>query len=91
MAVDRGVEGDDGGGVVVGWALRAALVGAVIVVVVGKFVEYCDGVAFVVDQHSVGALGSGAAHDSLGIRVGSGSSWRDLHDVDVLGGEHRVE
>jgi hypothetical protein len=23
--------------------------------------------------------------------VRAGSSWRDLHDVDVLGGEHRVE
>jgi len=56
MAADWGVERDDGGGVMVGWALLAALVRPVLVVVAGEFVEDRDRVAFVVDQHSVRAL-----------------------------------
>jgi hypothetical protein len=88
VAVDRGVERDDGGGVVVGRAVFAALVWAVVVIVSGELVEYCDGVAFVVDEHPVGAFRSHAPDEPLGITVGSGSSWRGLHDVDVRGGEH---
>ena len=89
--MDRGVERDDGVGVVIGWAVFAALVWAVVVVVPGELIKHRDGVAFVVDEHSVGAFGSDAAHESFGVAVGSGSAWWDLHDVDVLRGEHRVE
>jgi hypothetical protein len=91
VAADRGVEGDDGGGVVVGWTVLASLVWAVVVVVPGELVEYHVGVALVVDEHPVGAFGSDAAHEPLGVAVGSGSSWRDLDDVDALGGEYVVE
>jgi hypothetical protein len=48
--VDRCVEWDDGCGVVVGWAVPAALVRPVVVEVSGVFVEDCRGVAFVVDE-----------------------------------------
>src|SRR5258708_34895114 len=54
----------------------------------GELVKHRDGVEFVVDQDPVGALGSDAPHKSLGVAVGPGSSWWDLHDVDALGGEH---
>jgi hypothetical protein len=72
VAVDWGVEGDDGGGVVVGWAVFASLVWAVVIEMSGELVDHRDGVVFVVDEHSVGALGSDAAHESLGVAVGSG-------------------
>jgi hypothetical protein len=67
--------------------LLAALVRAVIVVVADELVEHRAGVMLVVDQHSVGALRSHAAHKPLCSR----SPRRGLHDVDFLGGEHRVE
>jgi hypothetical protein len=67
------------------------LVWAVVVVVPGELIKHRDGVAFVVDEHSVGAFRSDAADESFGVTVGSGSSRRGLHDVDVLGGEHRVK
>jgi hypothetical protein len=56
VSSDWGVERDDDGRVVVGWALLAALVGPVIVEVLGVLVEDRRGVAFVVDQDLVGAF-----------------------------------
>ena len=55
--VDPSVEWNDGCGVVVGWAVPAALVRPVVVEVSGVLVEDCRGVAVVVDEDSVGALG----------------------------------
>jgi hypothetical protein len=57
VPVDRSVERDDGRRVVVGWAVPAALVRPVIIEVPDVLVEHCRGVAFVVDEDSVGALG----------------------------------
>jgi hypothetical protein len=56
VSSDRGVERDDDGGAVVGWALPAALVWSVIVEVSGVLVEDRRGVPLVVDQDPVGAL-----------------------------------
>lgn len=69
-AAYRCVKRDGDGGVVVGWALLAALVRAMIVEVPGEFVKDRDGVAFVVDQHPVGAFRSDAAYKPLGVTVG---------------------
>jgi hypothetical protein len=67
------------------------LVWAVVVVVPGELIKHRDGVALVVDDHSVGAFRSDGPYESFGVTVGLGSSRRGLHDVDVLGGEYRVE
>jgi hypothetical protein len=91
MSTDRGLERDDGGGIVVGWAVLPALVRAVIVEVPGELVQDRDGVAFVVDQHPVGALRSDTAYEPLGVTVRSRRPRRNLHHVDALGGEHGVE
>ena len=70
--MDRSVEWDDGRRVVVGWAVAAALVRSVIVEVPGVLVEDGRGVALVVDQDSVGALGPDAADEPFGVAVRSG-------------------
>jgi hypothetical protein len=59
VPADRSVERDDARGVVVGWAVIAALVWPMIVEVLGVLVEDCRGVAFVVDEDSVGAFRTG--------------------------------
>ena len=84
VAADRGVARDDGGGVVIGWAMFPTLMWAMIVVMPGERVKHRDGVAFVVDQHPVGAFRSHAADESFGVTVCLGRSWRSLHDVDAL-------
>jgi len=71
LPVDRSVEWDDGRRVVVWWAVPAALMGPVVVEVSGVLVEDCRGVAFVVDEDSVGALGPDAADEPFGVAVGS--------------------
>jgi hypothetical protein len=91
LSADRFVEWDDGGGVMVGWAVLTALVRTVIIEVSGELVQHGHGVSFVVDQHPVGALRSDTAHEPLRVAVRSGRSRRSLHRVDALGGEHRVE
>ena len=63
MPVDRSVERDDDRRVVVGWAVPAALVRPVVVEVSGVLVEDVCGVAFVVDEDSVGAFGPDAADE----------------------------
>jgi hypothetical protein len=65
--------GDWGGGlvVVVGGALVSGLVGAMTVVMLGVFRQDPGGVAVVVDQDAVGALGADRAHEPLGITVRS--------------------
>ncbi len=59
--MDWSVEWDDGRRVVVGWAVPAALMRPMVVEMSGVLVEDCRGVAFVVDEDSVGALGPDAA------------------------------
>ena len=91
LPADRSVEWDDGGRVVVRWALVATLVRPVIVEVPGVLVEDCRGVAFVVDEDSVGALGPDAADEPFGVAVGSWCPRWDLDRFDALGGEHGIE
>jgi hypothetical protein len=63
VALDRGVAGDWGDGVV-GWrALVQALVRAVVIEMAHIAVKNSSGVSFVVDQQSVGALGADAADE----------------------------
>ena len=56
VAAYWGINPDDDSRIVVGWAVLAALVRTVIIKVLGELVEHGRGVAFVVDQHPVGAL-----------------------------------
>jgi hypothetical protein len=68
--------------VLVGWSLLAGLVGPVPIVMTGILAEDRPEVAFVVDQHPVGALGSCAAYPSLGVAVGP---HRQLRPVQMTG------
>ena len=69
VPADRSVERDNGWMVVVGWAVPAALVRSVVVEVPGVLVEDFRGVAFVVDQDPVGALGpEGTGRAGVGTR-----------------------
>jgi hypothetical protein len=91
LPVDRSVEWEDASGVVVGRALVVTLVRPVIVEVPGVRVEDFRGVAFVVDEDSVGALGPHAADEPFGVAVGSWCPRWDFDRLDALGGEHCVE
>src|SRR5687768_7898067 len=71
LSANRSAERDDARGVVVGWAVIAALVWSVVVEVPGVLVEDCGRMAFVVDEDSVGALGPDAANEPFGVAVGS--------------------
>ena len=62
----------------------ASLVRAVVVEVAGEFVEDGHGVAFVVDEHPVGAFGSDAADESLGVTVGSTPSEANTASKDAV-------
>jgi hypothetical protein len=86
-----GVDGDDCGRVMVGWALVEALVWSVGIEVLFVFGQYGTGVAFVVDQHPVGAFGPCAADESFGVAVGLRRPGWGLGHVDAFGGERRVE
>lgn len=55
------VDGDDDGGVMVGWSLLASLARPVVVEMVDVLADYGLRVLLVVDQHVVGALLSEAA------------------------------
>ena len=89
--MDRSVERDDGRGVVVGWAVIAALVWPVIVEVPGVLIEDGRGVALVEDEDSVGAFEPDAADEPFGVAVGSWCPRWDLHRLDAFGGEHGIE
>ncbi len=91
MSTDRSIERDDEGRIVVGWTVLTALVRAMIIEVSGELLQDRDCVTFVVDQHPVGALRSDTAHEPLRVTVRSWRPRRNLHRVDALGGEHRVE
>lgn len=91
VALDRGVEPYDGIGIVVGWALLPALMRTVVVEVLSELIEHREGVAFVVNQHPVGAFRSHTAHEPFRVTVGSWCLRRGLHRVDALGGERRGE
>jgi hypothetical protein len=90
VSPDRGAERDDGSGIVVRRAVLTALVWTVIIEMPGVLTEDRDSMAFLVDQHLVGALRSDTAYEPLHITVRSGRLRRGLHHVDALGGEHRV-
>jgi hypothetical protein len=87
----RCVDGDDCGGVVVGWVLIETLMWTMPVEMALILTKDRTSVSPVVDQQSVGALGPDAAHEPLGIRVRPRRGWRDLDHVDAFGGEHGVE
>jgi hypothetical protein len=78
-------------GFLVGRALLAGLVGPVPVVMAGVLAEDRSQVAFVVDEHPVGALGSCCAYPSLGVTVRPRRARRDLHYFQALAGEDLVE
>jgi hypothetical protein len=77
--------------VMVGWSLLAGLVRPVPVVVAGVLREDRSQVAFVVDEHPIGALGPGCAYPSLGVAICPRCPWRDLHCLQALAGEDLVE
>ena len=91
MTPDRGVEGDDGVGIVAGRVLVEALVWAVVVEVAFVLVEDGAGVLFVVDQHPVGAFLADAADEPFCITVGLRRAGRDLDDVEAFGDEDGIE
>lgn len=92
VASDQAVEGQGGWPVfVAGGALAESLMRPVRIVVPGVLGQDPGGVAFVVDQDTVGALAADGTHEPLGITVRPGSSRRCLDDRDVLATEHGVE
>jgi hypothetical protein len=74
-----------------GSVLVEALMWPVRIETLGVAVQDGAGVGFVVGQQVVGALPADAADEPFGIAVRAGRVWRDLDDLDVYGGEHRVE
>jgi hypothetical protein len=71
--------------------LIEALVWTVVIEVALVGAEHGAGVSLVVDQHPVGALDPDAADETFRVTVRARrAGWR-LDDLDVLGGEHRVE
>src|SRR5690349_2252911 len=71
--------------------LVEALMWTVVVEVTLVGAEHGPGVAFVVDQQPVGALGPDAAHEPLREAVRTRRAGWGLHHLDVLGREHGVE
>jgi len=71
-ASDRGVHRDDGGRVMVGRQLLAALMGTVLIEVVEVLADRGLDVAFVVDQDVVEALFAEAAAEALDVAVREG-------------------
>ncbi len=91
MASDRGVEGDHGGRVVVGWVLVEALVRPVGIEVALVPVEDGAGMPLVVDQQPVGALLTHAANEPFCVAVRLRGLGRDLDHMQAFGGEDGVE
>lgn len=92
VASDQAVNWQGGWPVfVVGSTLVESLMRPMRVVVLRILGQDPDGVAFVVDQDTVGALAADGAHEPLGITVRSGSSRWCGDDRDVLAPEHGVE
>jgi hypothetical protein len=85
VALDRGVAGDRGGGVVGWWVLIQALVGAVVIEVAHVLVKNSSGLSLVVDQQSVGAFGADASNEPFRVAVRPGRPRRDLDHGDVFG------
>jgi hypothetical protein len=76
---------------VVGRPVPAALVWPVVVEVSGVLGEDVCGVAFVVDEDSVGALGPDGADEPFGVAVGSWCPRWNLDCRDAFRGEHGIE
>jgi hypothetical protein len=75
----------------VGRSLLAGLVRAVPVVVAGVLAEDRSKVPFVVDEHPVGALGSGGPYPSFGVTVRARGPRRGLDYRHARTGEDLVE
>ena len=90
-APDSAVDRDDFGRVGVGWGLIPCLVGTMPVEVVFIGGENLAGVGFVEQQDVVGAFGSGSTDPAFRPAIRSRLTWWRLHDIDALGGEHRVK
>jgi len=86
---ERG-QGDDCG-VVVGGELVAALVGPVVVEMVGVGAEDLVGVATVKEQDPVGALLADRADEAFRVRVAVGAARGDFGHGDGFAGQDRVE
>jgi hypothetical protein len=86
----RAVERNDAG-VLVGRVLVEALVGTVVVEVTLVLAKDATSVALVVDQHSVGALGSNAANESFRVAVRPRHPRWSPDYIHAFGGEHRVK
>src|SRR6266516_210264 len=74
-----------------GRSLLAGLVRAVPVVVAGVLAEDRSQVPLAVDNHPVGALGSGAAYPPFGVTVGSWRPRRGLGYIHALASEDLIE
>src|SRR4051812_40145273 len=75
----------------IGRVLVEALMWTMVVEVALVGAEHGTGVALVVDQHPIGALGPDAAHEPLRETVRARRARRCLDNLDVLSSEHRVE
>jgi hypothetical protein len=82
VTLDRGVAGDDGGGIVSGWMLAQALVRPVIIEMADVLIKNSVSVSCVVNQHSVGAFGADAADEPFRVAVRLGCAGRDLDHGD---------
>jgi hypothetical protein len=76
--------GRDDARVVVGRPLIETLVWTVVVEVVLILGEHGTGVTLVVDQYSIGALGSDAANEPLGVAVRPRRPWGSPDDAVAL-------
>jgi len=88
---DRGVAGDDGGGIVSGWTLAQALVRPVIIEMADVLIKNRVGVSRVVNQHPVGAFGADAADEPFRVAVRPGRAGRSLDDVDAFRSEDGIK
>ena len=91
MPADRRIERDHDGRVVIGRLMVQTLVRTVLIEVPDELSQHGSGVAFVVNEHPVGALRANAAHEPFGVTVRPRRPRRCSHHVDAFGGEHRVE
>src|SRR3954449_9180499 len=85
--VDDGRRGVHG----LGWALIAALVGPVLVVVRDELSQDGQQVPRVVDQHPVQTLPPYSTHPAFGVRVRPRRLRWTTEDLDAFAGEHLVE
>src|SRR3954471_13695269 len=88
---DRGVAGDDGGGIASRWTLAQALVWPVVIEMADVLIKNSVGVSRMVNQHPVGAFGADAADEPFRVAVRPGCAGRSLDDVDAFAGEGGIK